>query len=304
MADLHPSPGRLALLAAVDAGTVMDGITDDDAYLVDPAGVERPRKVTAQARKMAAAGWIELPDGPDAAPVYYQLTDTGRIILASPAAPRGGFSRQQLADHLRLALFQVDRAIDAGLIPPAGAAGGWSGPAAGALASRVEEIRTTVGSVPDLGAVRAAELLSERFDRDVPASTLPELAAAGVIPCVGYYKEHPLYCGQALERFTDLQVLERAIETGRLHTADEAAGVLRIRRADLDHLVRAGRLTPTTWVHSGWQRRRESPAVPLYRHGDLDQLAADRSIDWEAVRATAPGRRSPLAALPTAGGGR
>jgi hypothetical protein len=40
--------------------------------------------------------------------------------------------------------------------------------------------------------------------------------------------------------------------------------------------------------------------VPLYRTGDLDDLAALTDIDWTAVRATPAGHRSPLAALPTA----
>jgi len=37
--------------------------------------------------------------------------------------------------------------------------------------------------------------------------------------------------------------------------------------------------------------------VPLYRTGDLDGLLARADIDWAAVRATLPGRRSPLVAV-------
>ena len=37
--------------------------------------------------------------------------------------------------------------------------------------------------------------------------------------------------------------------------------------------------------------------MPLYRTGDLDRLAARPGIDWAAVRATPPGRRSPLKRL-------
>jgi len=40
-------------------------------------------------------------------------------------------------------------------------------------------------------------------------------------------------------------------------------------------------------------------SVPL-RTGDLDDLAARAGIAWQAVRATPPGRPSPLAALPSA----
>ena len=45
--------------------------------------------------------------------------------------------------------------------------------------------------------------------------------------------------------------------------------------------------------------RRDTFSVPLYRTGDLDDLAARADIDWTAVRAVQAGRRSPLAALPT-----
>ena len=43
--------------------------------------------------------------------------------------------------------------------------------------------------------------------------------------------------------------------------------------------------------------RRNRPTVPLYRTGDLDDLTASADIDWDAVRCTPAGRRSPLAAL-------
>ncbi len=37
--------------------------------------------------------------------------------------------------------------------------------------------------------------------------------------------------------------------------------------------------------------------VPLYRTGDLEDLAAHPGIDWQAIRSTPKGRRSPLAGL-------
>ena len=54
-------------------------------------------------------------------------------------------------------------------------------------------------------------------------------------------------------------------------------------------------LKPVKYGHGPWDRRNEA-SVPLYRTGDLDQLTARPGIDWAAVRATLPGRRSPLAA--------
>ncbi|MGW7603159.1 hypothetical protein [Streptomyces antimycoticus] len=51
-----------------------------------------------------------------------------------------------------------------------------------------------------------------------------------------------------------------------------------------------------------WQRRRDVPAVPLFRRGDLDVLLHHPAIDWTAVRATPRGRPSPLARLTTCTG--
>jgi hypothetical protein len=77
-----------------------------------------------------------------------------------------------------------------------------------------------VGAVPDLGAVRAAQLLAERFGLDVDPDVLVALNRVGAIPVAGEYKDWPLYNGRALERFDDRAVLERAIRTGRLLGGD------------------------------------------------------------------------------------
>ena len=102
--------------------------------------------------------------------------------------------------------------------------------------------------------------------------------------------------GARLEAFTETSAAADATRTGQLRTAGQAAGYLRIRRSDLNHLTRSGVLTPVKYGHGPWDRRNET-SVPLYRTGDLDQLTARPDIDWAAVRATRPGRRSPLAAI-------
>ncbi|WP_251021244.1 hypothetical protein [Streptomyces sp. ISL-98] len=107
---------------------------------------------------------------------------------------------------------------------------------------------------------------------------------------------HPLYCGLTLENFTDRRKAERASTAGQLHMRDAAARVLRIRASDFDHLVRAGLLTHAATARSGWNKH---DVVLLYRQADLDRLARSRRIDWDAVRVTPEGHRSPLAALPT-----
>ena len=133
--------------------------------------------------------------------------------------------------------------------------------------------------------------------RSVHPDTLIELADLGVVPAAGHYKGHELYDGQALEAFTDRDLLITAVVKGRLRMADECAMYLRCRRSDLGHLISAGWLKPITHVRSSWQRRREAPAVPLYRTGDLDVLLVHLAIDWDEIRATPHGRPSPLTNL-------
>ncbi|MEU0896766.1 hypothetical protein [Streptomyces massasporeus] len=65
---------------------------------------------------------------------------------------------------------------------------------------------------------------------------------------------------------------------------------------DFDHLIRAGLLAHADTARSSWNKH---DVVLLYRHADLDRIARSRHIDWDAVRATPQGGRSPLAALPT-----
>jgi hypothetical protein len=205
----------------------------------------------------------------------------------------------QLAAFLGLQQWQVERAVAAGAIPPPDRPRGrWSAVLAGAARARLDEVRATAGSVPDLGAVRAAEVLSLRLGTVVTADGVAELGRRGRLPVTGDYKGYPLYDGRELESFTDVAAAADATWAGHLRTADESASYLRVRRTDLDHLVRAGLLRPASYGYGPYDRKGR-PSVSLYRTGDLDSLA-DPGIDWEAVRSTPAGRRSPLAKLPSA----
>jgi len=212
--------------------------------------------------------------------------------------PPRDYGPVQLAQALGLAAFQVERGLSGGLIPPADLNGPrWSAAVVESIRSRSDKIIAAAGTLPDLGAWRAAEFLSGRFGVTVDPDIMTELDRVGVVPMVGYYKESPLYDGVALEAFTNRTTLDRAMTVGRLLTADQSAAYLKIRRADLDHLVHARWLEPVKRVRSGWQRRRDYPAVALYRAGDLDVLVAHPAIDWEEIRATPSGRTSALARL-------
>ena len=152
------------------------------------------------------------------------------------------------------------------------------------------------GSVPGLGAFRAAEVLSGRVGVAVTPDGVEELARRGIVPGAGWYKGHRLYDGRALEAFTDGAAAAEACRAGELRTAAQSAAYLRIRRSDLNHLTRSKILRPVRYGRGPWDRR-DTASVPLYRTGDLDALLARPDIDWAAVRATPPGHRSPLAAL-------
>ncbi|MEC3994981.1 hypothetical protein VSR01_16170 [Actinacidiphila sp. DG2A-62] len=116
---------------------------------------------------------------------------------------------------------------------------------------------------------------------------------------VGEYKGHALYDGRALEAFDDREALDAAAHAGQLYSKN-AAAYLRIRPADLDHLLRAGLLEEKHRVRAWNQPKRAYPAVPLYRRGDLDELLARTDIDWAEAQATPKGRPSPFAKLPDA----
>lgn len=215
-------------------------------------------------------------------------------------AVRTAYGPDQLAGFLGLAKFQVERARAAGLIPPPDRARGrWSAAAAQVAAARLTEICATVGSVPDLGAGRVADLLTERLGVEVTYDGVVELGRRGLLPVCGEYKGWPVYDGQAVEALTDTAAVAEANRAGELRTTDECAAYLRVRRADFNHLVRAGLITASGWGYGPYDRKNR-PTVPLYRTGDLDELAGRADINWDAVRAVPAGRRSPLAALSTA----
>jgi len=83
MAELHPTPTRLALLASIDRGAVFE-----DWYAeIEPGEIRvhefgRRDRATAKVREMKAAGWcITDPAGEDLHVRRIVLTDIGRAVL-------------------------------------------------------------------------------------------------------------------------------------------------------------------------------------------------------------------------------
>jgi hypothetical protein len=208
------------------------------------------------------------------------------------------YGPRQFPDALGLAGWEFARALDDGLIPPAGPGGRWPAEVVDAARAQLAEIRAKVGDLADVGAWQAAEALAERLGVEVDRDAVVELARAGVIARAGSYKGHPLYCGRSIAAFRDVEAFKAAAVAGRRQNSEQAAGYLQIRRVDFDHLVRAERIKSCGWYWGQW-----SSKVLLFRTGDLDALLADPAYDWPAVRATPRGRPSPLAALTRRGSG-
>ncbi|MGW5353345.1 3'-5' exonuclease [Streptomyces sp. NPDC004031] len=97
-----------------------------------------------------------------------------------------------------------------------------------------------------------------------------------------------------VERLADNADLGDDVRAARLLGPDLAAQHLEIRRVDFDHCVQAGWIAPVSSTVRRYGVRRDVE-VPLYQVGDLDSMLDLPGIDWEAVRATPPGRPSPLA---------
>lgn len=212
---------------------------------------------------------------------------------------RTRYGPQQLRDLLGLTQWQFDRARQSHTLPPPDApAGKWTGDVARRLYAARVGLRRHAGSVPDLGAERAADYLTGRLGVDVYPHAVHELAHQGRLLAVDDYKGNPIYCGRTLETWTAVDEIEQANIVGERFTADLAAERLGIRRADFDHLTRLGWITPVAWGRGPYTAKKYRPDVPLYRAGDITDLLNHPDIDWPAVRAVRKGARSPLANLP------
>ena len=197
-------------------------------------------------------------------------------------------SLPQLARRLGLEQWQAERAVRDGLLPqPDRARRHWSEAAAAQLEQAAEAIRAAAGRVPDVGAWRAADYLKNKLGVGITAGGVERLAALGLLGLAETYKGCQLYSGADLEAFTDADAAASA-EVTRDRNARQAAAYMRIREADFRLLARFGFITPARWVDGQWAR------FPVYAAGALDAFLAREDIDWPAVRATPPNKRTPL----------
>jgi hypothetical protein len=210
--------------------------------------------------------------------------------------PLTAYGPLQLAERLGLTIWQRDRALAAGDIPPPDRAGGkWSAKVVDGLAERALEIASRAGWLPDCGAWRAAEYLSDRLGVVITADAIQELRRAGHLTPIGKFKGAHLYDGRVIAVWTDADALVEAERVGKMLTTEQAIVRMKLRDSDFAHLIRAGLLRPRGFARGQW-----ASTVALYRTGDIDDLLASDAIDWAAVQSTPRRRRSLLADLPTA----
>jgi hypothetical protein len=147
------------------------------------------------------------PDRPDAGYHGAPLGDAERTDLGHPAV------KGRHVEHV-LGLRELRAGGSGGtadLIPaPDRSRGRWSAAVAAAALARIGEIVLAVGAIPDVGATRAAEILSVRPGVIVTPAGVTEPNRRGLIPEAGSFREWTLYDGRAIEAFSDGDLAEEA----------------------------------------------------------------------------------------------
>ncbi|MEW1906197.1 hypothetical protein [Streptomyces sp. NPDC086147] len=215
---------------------------------------------------------------------------------------RETYDEYAAAGRLRVSVSAWRWAVASGLVPAPDAGTEWS--RAVVEAADAEGIRAALRGPAD--AWRAAERLTEALGEPLPfgrppvtASAIGHLVRAGLLAYLGGDPATPdVHPDQVatLARRRDLPaLLDRHVLLG----PDQAAVRLGVRRTEWDHVVRLGWIAPVRTVDVAFKRSRGGPVtVPLYSGQDIALLPVSRpSVDWRALRALAPGRRSPLASL-------
>lgn len=223
---------------------------------------------------------------------------------------RAALNPAALAERLGIAEWQVVRAHRDGILPQKDRSVGWSADLSDRIvaehAGKTTELVDRIGRIPDGGVYETAKHLAAALglDRPLAGDTVRELERLGCIKSRVKADGWSSFDGRSVEAFTRSEsfaaIVAGADVTGRSMMADDVAAELRVRRSDVDHLVRSGLLKPMRVGLTGHVSKSKDPGLPLYRAGDVAALFVGSGIDWDAVRATPKGHRSPLAKLPDA----
>ncbi|MER8237297.1 hypothetical protein [Streptomyces sp. NPDC094049] len=189
-----------------------------------------------------------------------------------------------------------------GLVPPPDAGPGqWT--RATVEATEPETLRA---ALLVRSAHQAAEQLTVALGDPLPprrsavtVSAVARLVRAGLLVQLSDDPDFPVVHADQVAQLARRRDLAAALDRHVPLGPDQAAHRLGVRRTDLDHLVRLGYLTPTHTTTVKYPAAQGGPTtIPLYNAQDVALLDTVRPhIDWTAVRATPPGRRSLLASL-------
>lgn len=188
------------------------------------------------------------------------------------ASTRSYYGPLVLADEVRLARWQFERAEAAGLLPKPGHARGW-------LPDQLDEVRQLVPAIVErfgaehpVGAGRCADRLGERLGVDVEPADIAALAEAGHLAVVDVFEKkgraYDLYAPADVDALTKDQVMPiidaRLAWVASSVAFDEAVGLLGWRREELEKVV------AERGLHRGQFRR--------FARADIDALAADTEL--------------------------
>jgi hypothetical protein len=214
------------------------------------------------------------------------------------------YYESQLAQRLKLPITVVRSAIHAGAIPAPDTDGRWTREAVDELKTRVGEIETAAG--PTLSGQQAGRVLEDRLGLEsdtVKVFHILRLVDRGLLHQLASSAEAGTVVAQQLvERAAEHPDIRRFLAEDTPLGPEQAATRLGIRRADWDHVVRAGWAIPSQWISVRFGTSKAGAVdVPLYTTVDVDAVLTEHpEVDWDAVRTTPSGRRSPLAKLATA----
>lgn len=215
------------------------------------------------------------------------------------------YYEDQLAQRLKLPITVVRSARHAGAIPPPGADGCWLRETVNELKARAGEIEEAAGG-PMLSGQQAGRILEDRLGLEpdtVKVFHILRLVDRGLLHQLAASAEAgTVVAQQFVERAAAHPDIRRFLAEDTPLGPEQAAGRLGLRRADWDHVVRAGWAVPAQWIEVRFGTSKAGAvAVPLYRTVDVDAVPVEHpEVDWDSVRSTPRGRRSPLAKLTVA----
>lgn len=208
------------------------------------------------------------------------------------------YYEDQLASRLRLPITVVRSARHAGAIPPPAEDGRWTRAQVDAMKARADEIEAAGGS--PISGQWACRLLEKRLGLEadtVKVFQILRLIDRGLLHQLGSSPEAgTVVSAQLVTQAAEHPDIRRMLAEDTPLGPDQAAERLGIRRSDWDHVVRAGWVHPAQWIEVRFGTSKAGAVqVPLYRTVDVDAVpGAHPEVDWDAVRATPKGRRSPL----------